>query len=98
MSSSDAPGWPSLTCSDGDLETHTKRCAVRATHDKSTVAGLFADPPDWLVTQLKVYRKNPARHKKPLCAAVAAIVLGDGARAPEVADEVERALEENTQS
>jgi DNA-binding transcriptional ArsR family regulator len=75
-----------------------KGSAVSATHDKSTVAGLFADPPDWLVTQLKVYRKNPARHKKPLCAAVAAIVLGDGARAPEVADEVERALEENTQN
>jgi hypothetical protein len=58
-----------------------KWSAVSATHDKSTVAGLFADPPDWLVTQLKVYRKNPARHKNPLCAAVAAIVLGDGARA-----------------
>jgi hypothetical protein len=75
-----------------------KGSAVSATHDKSTVASLFADPPDWLVTQLKVYRKNPARHKNPLCAAVAAIVLGGGGRAPEVADEVERALEENTQS
>jgi cytochrome c-type biogenesis protein len=25
MSNSVAPGWPSLTCSDGDLITHTKR-------------------------------------------------------------------------
>src|SRR5215211_7183754 len=25
MSNSDAPGWPSPTCSGGDLETHTKR-------------------------------------------------------------------------
>jgi len=71
---------------------------AKSTSDTSTVAGLFANPPDWLVTQLKIYRKNPARHKKPLCAAVAAVVLEDGARAPEVADEVERVLEENTQS
>src|SRR5215211_7824005 len=54
---------------------------AKSTSDTSTVAGLFANPPDWLVTQLKIYRKNPARHKNPLCAAVAAIVLGDGARA-----------------
>lgn len=75
-----------------------KEKSAKPTPDTSTVPGLFADPPDWLVTQLKVYRKNPARHKNPLCAAVAAVVLGDGGRAPEVADEVERALEENTQS
>jgi hypothetical protein len=75
-----------------------KESAASAIPDTSTVAGLFAHPPKWLVTQLKVYRKNPARHKKPLCAAVAAVVLGDGARAPDVADEVERALEQNTQS
>jgi hypothetical protein len=63
----------------------------------TTVASLFANPPDWLVKQLEVYQKNPARHKKPLCAAVAAVVLGDGARAPEVAGEVERALKEAAQ-
>jgi hypothetical protein len=65
---------------------------------KTTVAGLFANPPDWLVTQLKVYRKDPGRHFEPLCSAVAAVVLEDGARAPEVKGEVEKALEEGTQS
>jgi hypothetical protein len=61
--------------------------------DTSTVAGLFANPPDWLPQQLEVYRENPARHLKPLCAAVAAAVLGDDARASEVQEEVERELE-----
>jgi hypothetical protein len=63
-----------------------------------TVAGLFANPPEWLVRQLEVYRGNPSRHLKPLCAAVAAVVLEDGARASEVQDEVERELEEDPQS
>jgi hypothetical protein len=54
-----------------------KESAASATPETITVAGLFANPPDWLVTQLEVYRKNPARHKKPLCAAVADVVLGD---------------------
>jgi hypothetical protein len=57
-----------------------------------TVTGLFADPPEWLVTQLEVYRKDPARHMRPLCAAVAAVVLDDGSRAAEVREEVEREL------
>jgi hypothetical protein len=69
-----------------------KGSAASATPDTSTVAGLFANPPDWLVTQLGVYRKNPGRHLKPLCAAVAAVVLEDGARASEVQEEVEREL------
>jgi DNA-binding transcriptional ArsR family regulator len=60
-----------------------------------TVAGLFADPPDWLVKQLRVYRKDPAKHRAPLCAAVAAVILEDGGRAEEVREEVEKALEEN---
>jgi hypothetical protein len=50
-----------------------------------------------LVTQLEVYWKNPERHLKPLCAAVAAVVLEDDARAPEVQKEVERILEEGAQ-
>src|SRR5215204_5115404 len=66
--------------------------AASATPDASTVADLFANPPDWLVTQLEVYRKNPSRHLIPLCAAVAAVVLEDDARAPEVQEEVEREL------
>jgi hypothetical protein len=61
--------------------------------DKSmTVADLFANPPDWLVTQLGIYHEDPARHLKPLCSAVAAVVLEDGARALEVQEEVERKL------
>ena len=58
----------------------------------ATVADLFANPPDWLVKQLLVYHEDPARHLKPLCAAVAAVVLEDGARASEVQEEVEREL------
>ena len=58
----------------------------------ATVADLFADPPDWLRKQLEVYRADPVRHIKPLCAAVAAVVLGDGARGGGVRDEVEREM------
>ncbi len=56
----------------------------------SSVAELFAAPPEWLPNQLKVYRGNPDKHFKPLCAAVAAVLLGDGLRWEEVAYEVER--------
>jgi hypothetical protein len=61
------------------------------------LALVFANQPGWLSTQLKVYRENPEKHIKPLCAAVAAVVLGDGARGDEVRDEVERIIEEDTQ-
>jgi DNA-binding transcriptional ArsR family regulator len=54
-----------------------------------TVAELFANPPDWLPKQLEVYRKNPDRHLKPLCATVASVVLGDPLRGDEVREEVE---------
>jgi DNA-binding transcriptional ArsR family regulator len=74
-----------------------KGSAASATHDKSTVAGLFADPPEWLVRQLKVYRKDPDRHLQPLCATVAAVVLGDGIRGDEVREEVEKVLEDDGQ-
>lgn len=47
-----------------------------------TVAEFFANPPGWLTSQLKVYRENPELHFKPLCTAVAAMILGDGGRAP----------------
>jgi DNA-binding transcriptional ArsR family regulator len=82
-----------------DLRSHPiKEKSAKSTPDRSTVAGLFADPPDWLVRQLKVYRKNPALHKQPLCAAVAAVILEDGGRAEEVREEVEKVLEEDMQS
>jgi hypothetical protein len=62
-----------------------------------TVLGLFADPPGWLPRQLEKYHEDPEKHLGPLCAAVAAVVLGDGARGDEVREEVERILEEGTQ-
>lgn len=65
-------------------------------NNEKTVPGLFANPPDWLTSQLKVYRENPAKHLKPLCAAVAAVVLGDGACGAEVREEVEKVLEEDS--
>lgn len=71
-----------------------KGSAASATPDTSTVAGLFAHPPEWLVKQLEVYREDPDRHLGPLCATVAAVVLGDGVRGDEVREEVEKALEE----
>jgi len=70
-----------------------KGSAASATPDSSTVADLFADPPVWLVRQLKVYREDPRRHIGPLCAVVAAEVFGDGRHGDEVREEVERELE-----
>ena len=69
-----------------------KGSAASATPDSSTVVDLFADPPVWLVRQLKVYREDPRRHIGPLCAVVAAEVFGDGRHGDEVREEVERAL------
>jgi DNA-binding transcriptional ArsR family regulator len=56
----------------------------------TTVAGLFANPPGWLASQLKIYRQDPDLHFQPLCSAVAAVVLRGDARAEDVADEVRR--------
>jgi AAA domain len=64
----------------------------------TTVSGLFANPPEWLVKQVDVYRQDPERYLQPLCTAVAAVVFEDGDRAAEVVDEVEKALEEDAQS
>jgi hypothetical protein len=74
-----------------------KEKSAKSAPERSTVTGLFADPPDWLVRQLAKYHEDPDRHLKPLCAVVAAVVLGDGARASEVQEEVEKALEEDPQ-
>ncbi len=60
-----------------------------------TVAEFFANPPDWLPAQLETYEQDPQMHFRPLCAAVAAVVLGDGTRASEVQEEVERELARN---
>jgi hypothetical protein len=61
----------------------------------ASVEALFADPPEWLPKQLNLYRQNPGKHIKPLCSAVAALVLGDGLRNDEVREEVERELARN---
>lgn len=75
-----------------------KEKSAKSTPDTSTVAGLFADPPDWLRKQLEVYRDDPDRHLRPLCGAVAAVVLGDSARAAEVRAEVEEELAKEERS
>jgi hypothetical protein len=62
-------------------------------NEPTSVTDLFANPPGWLPKQLKVYRENPELHFKPLCAAVAAIVLGEGSRWEEVRKEVEKELD-----
>jgi AAA domain len=61
-------------------------------NEPQTVSSLFASPPEWLPKQLEKYREDPQKHIGPLCTAVAAMVLGDGLRAEEVREEVEREL------
>jgi hypothetical protein len=61
-----------------------------------TVADFFADPPNWLPGQLEVYREDPDRHFKSLCAAVAAVVLEDGDDWEEVAEDVAREIEKRS--
>lgn len=62
---------------------------VQSAHSEpETVAEFFAEPPLWLADQLEIYRRDPDTHFKPLCTAVAAVVLGDGLRGEEVAEEV----------
>jgi hypothetical protein len=74
--------------------THTKRYRESGVDDNEpqTVSSLFASPPEWLPKQLEKYREDPQKHIGPLCTAVAAMVLGDGLRAEEVREEVERKL------
>jgi hypothetical protein len=78
------------------LQEHGTQAA--AENGAQTVAGFFADPPEWLATQLEQYHKEPARYLRPLCAAVATEVLLDATRWKEVRDEVERIVGEDTQS
>ena len=60
----------------------------------ATVAEFFANPPDWLTAELPLYRENPGGYFKPLCAHVAAVLLGDhnDARVPRLREEVKREL------
>src|SRR5215203_7305106 len=78
---------------EANKQAQTNGSALQTKNDAApTVAGLFANPPGWLPTQLEKYRENPDRHIKPLCSHVAAVVLGDPLRADEVREEVEREL------
>ena len=70
-----------------------KKSAASAAPETSTVAELFASPPLWLSAQVELYRADPERQIKPLCSAVAAIILEDGARGDAVRAEVEKELE-----
>ena len=78
------------------LSSHLYRGNDSDGTSEKTVSGLFANPPGWLVKQLRVYREAPERHLKPLCAAVAAAILADPDRAPEVEEDVRK--EVRTQS
>jgi P4 family phage/plasmid primase-like protien len=87
----------------GSEETNKKNGSIGSNGSNgattyTTVDEFFGTPPSWLPDQLKIYRANPKRHIGPLCAAVAAVVLGDGLRGDEVRAEVERILAEDTQS
>jgi DNA-binding transcriptional ArsR family regulator len=75
-----------------------KGSAASAASDTSpaTVADLFANPPDWLVGQLVRYREDSDRHFRPLCAYVAAVVLGDDAHWEEVKEDVLREVAPTT--
>jgi len=50
------------------------------------VAGLFADPPDWLSKRVEMYHRDPRPRFARLCAAVAAAVLSHPTRAEEVGE------------
>jgi len=63
--------------------------------DDTTVAGLFANPPDWLTRQLAAYHDDPANRLRPLCAAVADVVLSNAAHWAKVEAEVRKALGED---
>ena len=61
-------------------------------NEPPSVAGLFANPPTWLRTQVEMYRRDPDRQLRPLCSAVAAVVLGNPRRGAEISAEVGKAL------
>jgi len=65
----------------------------------TTVAEFFANPPGWLPSLLEKYRETPERYWGSLCHTVAVAIREDGSLAGEdVAEEVERILEEGAQS
>ena len=77
------------------LSSSPKNTGVSGDDDNSkpsAVEEFFANPPSWLSRQLAKYREDPKRHFEPLCVAVAAVVLEDGGRWEEVAEQVEKLL------
>jgi hypothetical protein len=78
---------------EANKQAQTNGAALQTRNGASTtVAALFANPPDWQLGAIEKYREEPERYLKPLCAYVAAMVLGDGAHWEEVREEVEREL------
>jgi hypothetical protein len=62
------------------------------TQATQVAAELFAIKPFWLTSQLAEYHKDPDRLFRPVCVAVAAVILGDAGRWEEVKEEVEKEL------
>jgi DNA-binding transcriptional ArsR family regulator len=63
----------------------------------TTVADLFADPPEWFSNQLAAYHEDPDTRMPALLASVAHMVLGDSQRREDVRAEVEEALGEDAE-
>jgi hypothetical protein len=61
--------------------------------DLRRVRRLFAAPPGWLAPQIGLYRSDPDRHFRSLCAAVAEEALGDARLCENIMGEVLRQLE-----
>jgi hypothetical protein len=62
----------------------------------TTVAEILSNPPDWMEAAIKGYQEDPFRWVEPLCMGVAT-ALGADTVSDEVREEVERALNAQTQ-
>jgi hypothetical protein len=62
-------------------------------HTPDEVAGLFANPPEWLRKQATLYHANPSeRMLRPLCSSAAAELYNDPRRGEEIRVQVEHEL------
>ena len=78
---------------------NAQACQPVSQENPTTVEEFFANPPDWLPELLEKYHQDPERYFGPLCHTVAAAVYKDGSVAGEdVAEEIERILEEGAQT
>jgi hypothetical protein len=65
------PGWPSLTCSDGDLETHTKRLRRLLVSSAHYILGPFGHDSDLRRHGEKIASRGAKNAKKRAVVAVA---------------------------